>query len=72
VPLDSARYYAVTIIKGLVWDAINYAAAMRKESRQKLLRFQDNPPVSGVVNLPKLGKGVSSSIKSFKDEHWPS
>ncbi|CAD6221258.1 unnamed protein product [Miscanthus lutarioriparius] len=81
VAVDSARFYAVTIIRGLVWDAISYAgniAAMRKESRQKLLRFQDNPPVSGGVDLPKLGKGVSSSIRStveciraFKDQHWP-
>ncbi|RLN35984.1 cadmium-induced protein AS8 [Panicum miliaceum] len=82
VSLDSARYYAVTVIKGLVWDAINYAGnvtAMRKESRQNLPKFQDNPPVSGGVDLPKLGKGVSTSIqstveciKAFKDEHWPS
>ncbi|OEL38580.1 hypothetical protein BAE44_0000398 [Dichanthelium oligosanthes] len=81
VPLDSARFYAVTIIRGFVWDAISYAgnvAAMRKESRQKLLRLQDNTPVSGGVDLPKLGKGVSSSIRStmeciraFKDQHWP-
>jgi hypothetical protein len=65
--LDSARYYAATIIRGMVWDAISYAgnvAAMRKESQQKPLRFQDNPPVSRAdppvsgVDLPKLGKRV--------------
>jgi len=79
MPFDSARYYAVTAIRGLVWDAINYVAAVRKESRQKLLKFQDNTPVSGGVGLPKLGKGMPSSIQStveciraFKDEHWPS
>ena len=76
MPFDSARYYAVTAIRGLVWDAINYVTAMRKESRQKLLKFQDNPPVSGGVGL---GKGMPSSIQStveciraFKDENWPS
>lgn len=81
VPVDSARFYALTIIRGLVWDAISYvgnAAAMRKESRQKLPRFQDSPQVPGGVDLPKLGKGVSSSIRStveciraFKDQRWP-
>ncbi|XP_062190416.1 uncharacterized protein LOC133893426 [Phragmites australis] len=81
VPLESARFYTMTIIRGLVWDAISYAsnvASMRKESRQKLMRFQDNSQISGGVDLPKLGKGVSSSIRStveciraFKDQHWP-
>ncbi|CAN6213088.1 unnamed protein product [Urochloa humidicola] len=80
-PIDSARYYAATIIRGLVWDVISYAgnvASTRKEWRQNLLKFQDNPPVSGGVDLPKLGKGVSSSIQStldciraFKDQHGP-
>ncbi|XP_039793347.1 forkhead box protein D1-like isoform X1 [Panicum virgatum] len=76
MPLDSARYYAVTAIRGLVGDAINYVTAMRKESRQKLLKFQENPPVSGGIGL---GKGMPSSIQStveciraFKDENWPS
>lgn len=79
-PFESARFYTLTIIRGLVWDAISYAshvAATRKESRQKLLRFQENPQISG-VDLPKLGKGASSSIRStvecikaFKDQHWP-
>jgi len=76
MPLDSARYYAVTAIRGLVGDAINYVTAMRKESRQKLLKFQETPPVSGGVGL---GKGMPSSIQStveciraFKDENWPS
>ncbi|CAN6202991.1 unnamed protein product [Urochloa humidicola] len=81
VSLDSARYYAVTVIRGLVWDVISYAgnvASTRKEWRRNLLKFQDNPPVSGGADLPKLGKGVSSSIqstldciRSFKDQHWP-
>uniref|UniRef100_A0A0A8ZFY1 Uncharacterized protein n=1 Tax=Arundo donax TaxID=35708 RepID=A0A0A8ZFY1_ARUDO len=72
----------MTIIRGLVWDAISYAsqvAAVRNESRQKFLRFQDNnSQISRGVDLPKLGKGVSSSIQStveciraFKDQHWP-
>jgi hypothetical protein len=65
----------------MVWDAISYVshvAAMRKESRQKLLKFEENPRVSGVVDLPKLGKGVSSSfqstvngIRAFTNQHWP-
>ncbi|KAJ1287712.1 hypothetical protein BS78_02G031900 [Paspalum vaginatum] len=65
VPLDPARFYAVPIIRGLVWDAISYAtnaAAVRKESRQKLLRLQGDSQVSGVVDLPKLGKGVSGGV----------
>lgn len=70
-PFESARFYTLTIIKGMLWDAISYVnhvAAMRKESRQKLLRFhQENPPVSGGVDLPKLGKGVSSSVRSTMD-----
>ncbi|KAL6880241.1 hypothetical protein ACP4OV_011806 [Aristida adscensionis] len=67
IPIESARYYTMTIIRGLVWDAISYAsqvAALRRESRQKLLRIQENPQVSGGVDLPKLGQGVSSSIRS--------
>ncbi|KAF2921406.1 hypothetical protein DAI22_07g030900 [Oryza sativa Japonica Group] len=81
IPFESARFYTFTIIRGLVWDAISYAsqvAAVRKESRQRLLNFHENPQISGGVNLPKLGKGVSSSIqstmeciKAFKDQHWP-
>ncbi|XBI91544.1 hypothetical protein VPH35_028838 [Triticum aestivum] len=80
VPFESARFYLLTMLKGMVWDAISYAsnvAAMRKESRQKLLRCQENPQVSG-VDLPKLGKGMSSSfrstmecIKAFTNQHWP-
>lgn len=81
-PLDSARFYAATIIRGLVWDAISYAsnvAAVRKlEPQPKLLKLQDSPQVSGATDLPKLGKSVSSSIqstveciKAFKDQHWP-
>ncbi|CAL5076891.1 unnamed protein product [Urochloa decumbens] len=69
VSLDSARYYAGTIIRGLVWDVISYAGnvkSTKKEWRQNLLKFQNNPPVSG-VDLPKLGKGVSSSIQSTLD-----
>ncbi|KAL6647074.1 hypothetical protein ACP70R_014511 [Stipagrostis hirtigluma subsp. patula] len=82
IPLESARFYTMTIIKGLVWDAISYAsevAATRKESQQKLLRFQDNSQISGGADLPKLGadlpmlgadlpklgKGVSSNIRSM-------
>uniref|UniRef100_A0A0E0LH34 Cadmium-induced protein AS8 n=1 Tax=Oryza punctata TaxID=4537 RepID=A0A0E0LH34_ORYPU len=67
IPFESARFYTLTIIRGLVWDAISYAsqvAAVRKESRQRLLNFHENPQISGGVNLPKLGKDVSSSIQS--------
>ncbi|KAG8083758.1 hypothetical protein GUJ93_ZPchr0016g2637 [Zizania palustris] len=80
VPFESARFYTLTIIRGLVWDAISYAsqvAVARKESRQRLLSFQENPQISG-VGLPKLGKGLSTSIRSsmervraFKDQYWP-
>ncbi|KAL5197906.1 hypothetical protein ABZP36_001418 [Zizania latifolia] len=79
VPFE-ARFYTLTIIRGLVWDAISYAsqvAAVRKESRQRLLSFQENPQISG-VGLPILGKGLSTSIRSsmervrtFKDQYWP-
>ncbi|KAF7001158.1 hypothetical protein CFC21_016884 [Triticum aestivum] len=81
VPFESARFYLLTMLKGMVWDAISYASnvtAMRKESRQKLLRCQENPQVSGGVDLPKLGKGMSSSfrstmecIKAFTNQNWP-
>jgi hypothetical protein len=67
ISLESARYYTITMIRRLVWDAISYAsqvAGVRKESRQKLLRFQDNSQVPGGVDLPKLGKGVSSGTRS--------
>uniref|UniRef100_A0A0D9WVE2 Cadmium-induced protein AS8 n=1 Tax=Leersia perrieri TaxID=77586 RepID=A0A0D9WVE2_9ORYZ len=81
-PFESARFYTLTIMRGLLWDAIGYAshvAAVRRESRQRLLNFQDNPQIPGRVNLPKLGKSVSISIKStmecirraFNDRHWP-
>ncbi|KAF0905624.1 hypothetical protein E2562_007408 [Oryza meyeriana var. granulata] len=58
------------IIKGMLgryerWNPVHpTVAAVRKESRQRLLNFQENPQISGGVNLPKLGKGVSSSIQS--------
>jgi hypothetical protein len=67
ISLESARYYTATVVRGLVWDAISYASqvvGVMKGPRQKLLRFQDNSPVSGVVDLPKLGKGVSTGMRS--------
>ncbi|KAK1681619.1 hypothetical protein QYE76_042467 [Lolium multiflorum] len=81
VPFESARFYTLTILRGMVWDAISYVshiAATRKESRQKLLKFEENPRVSGGVDLPKLGKGMSSSfrstmdcIRAFTNQHRP-
>jgi hypothetical protein len=55
------------MIRSLVWDAISSAsqvAGVRKESRQKLLRFQDNSQVPGGVDLPKLGNGVFNGTRS--------
>jgi len=45
--LESARYYTMTIVRGLVRDVIGYASQ-----------------ISGGGVVPKLGKGVSSSIQS--------
>ncbi|GJN10300.1 hypothetical protein PR202_ga28383 [Eleusine coracana subsp. coracana] len=59
--LESARYYTGAVIRGVVRDAISYASQV---ASFRNLRFQDNSQVSGGVDLPKLGKGVSSSIES--------
>uniref|UniRef100_A0ACD5UYQ7 Uncharacterized protein n=1 Tax=Avena sativa TaxID=4498 RepID=A0ACD5UYQ7_AVESA len=81
VPFESARFYTLTILKGIVWDAISYVshvAATRKESRQKLLKFEENPQFSGGINLPRLVKGVSNKfgstmncIRAFTNQHRP-
>ncbi|TVU41147.1 hypothetical protein EJB05_14645 [Eragrostis curvula] len=56
VSLESARSYTMTIIRGLVADAIssaNQVGAVRKG----VSKFQDSSQVPGGVDLPKLGKG---------------
>jgi hypothetical protein len=52
-------------IHGLVFDIANSLNLIllrrpRKDSQQKILRFQDNPPVSR-VDLPRLGKRVDQN-----------
>ncbi|CAL9056738.1 unnamed protein product [Musa banksii] len=79
--LDSARSYALTTMKSVAEDSLNYTAPhisfLRKETSWRLSRLKSNICVqrAGLNNLnTAVSKHIQSTLEcleAFKDNFWP-